>query len=757
MAFRGVPRDGDGIGEAVTTDRAVGIRSPNPSARGHAHTRTNSRLFTEIHELLQSPRSQFENDATANSRTPAPPIIDNPNTEKKKPILEPDWASIPESLGKGRTERVKMLILDVILIAISIPFFVLAGVVIVMDGESVDLHPSNALDQCIKCAATLFPLLFSFIVGRAIIKFASWTLERGSTLGNLESLMGSRTVIGAIVTQLQLWPLKFLGLALIALWCMSPLGSQGILRMLSTTDRLVSVSSNVGYASTRQAIYSADLEPQNTWLPGFASLFGAALVAPIAVKTSAMDLWGNVKIPLLSNLSGLPQDVNGWQKVPQNNHSLAYPSLFGIPISSLPAGNTTFNVESTYLELACSNRSSTLTRLYAPNSTQGGVFYNPGLISTYGPFRSGLDINSDTAWAIGYLGTDLELLLPSPKNTTDQCLDCLPTNLTTTSTLPAVLLYQEFEGAHNVTSIYCTPSQAYVESIIFCTQTSTDQSCTAIAQRPSLLSHAPSTITSLGFSSVLNSLSELLPLSVLNLSGVDTMQNYIISPLDNKYIESAQMPRKTITPATSNISSPETESRLLDLPLEDFSIRLSQILNAYLQGSTQNSTTYLTGSPLPPSSILVMTSAELASQVKNPTITVPANTTQLIQVFSTSYPWLLIFLLSNTVLLLSAIAAALLSRLTLARDYLPYVSSLLRESQFSSMPRGGVRRAGLARSRDFRALKVRLGDVGDVAAGWRVGTGVTVSVGRMAVGDWDGDGDGREWGVERVRGGKWYL
>ncbi|TVY50404.1 hypothetical protein LCER1_G008996 [Lachnellula cervina] len=754
MAFRGVPWDGqDGIGEAATADRAVGIRSPSPSARGHAHTRTNSRLLTEIHGLLQSPRSQFEYDATANCRNPAAPTIDNPNTEKKNSIHVPGWASVPDSLGKGRKERVKLIIPDVILIAISIPFFVLAGLVIVMDGESVDLHPSNPLDQGIKCAATFFPLLFSFIVGRAIIKFASWTLEQGSTLGKLESLMGSRTVIGAIVTQLQLWPLTFLSFGLIVLWCMSPLGSQGILRMLSTTNRLIPASSNVGYASTRQAFYSGDLQPQNAWLPGFASLFGAALIAPVAVKTSAMDLWGNVKIPLLSNLTGLSQDENGWRKVPQNNDSLIYSSLFGIPILSLPAGNTTFNVESTYLELTCSNRSSTLARLYAPNSTQGGLFYNPGLISTYGPFRSGIDITSDTVWAIGYLGTNLEPLLPTLKNTTNQCLDCLPANLTTPSTLPGILLYQDFEGAHNVTSIYCTPSQAYIESTIFCTQTSTVQSCAAISQRPSLLPHAPPTITSFSFSSVLNSLSELLPISVPKLSGVDIMQNYIVSPLDNSFIESTQMPRNTISPATSNMSSPAIESRLLDLPLEEFSVRLAQILNTYLQGSTQNSTTYLTGSAIPPTSKIATTPSELASQVQSPFITVPANTTQLVEVYSTSYPWAIIFVLSNTILLLAAIAAALLSRLTLTRDYLPYVSSLLRESQFSSMPRGGVRLTGLARSRDCKGLKVRLGDVGDVGAGWMVGTGVSLPVGRLAVGDWDE----RDWGVERVRGGKLYL
>lgn len=603
-------------------------------------------------------------------------------------------------------------------------------------------------------AATFFPLFFSFIVGRATIKIASWKLERGTTLGLLESLMGSRTVGGTFVTSLRLWPLTFLGLGLIALWSLSPLGSQAILRMVSTTNTVMPASPNLAYISTRQPSYSGDLRFQNTWFSGFASLFGASLLAPVAVKTSAMDLWGNVKIPLFSSLSDVPEDQNGWRAVPQNNASLTYSSLFGIPISSLPAGNATFNIESSYLELACSNRTSALTRIYAPNSTQGGVFFNPGLISTSGPFRSGLNVTSDTAWALGYLGADAEQFLPSSNDPTNQCLDCLPTNLTTQSALSGLLLYQDYEGANNVTSIYCTPSQTYVESNILCTQTPTTQSCAVVSQRLSTLPHMPTTLTSLSFSSVFSGLSELLPLSIQKLSGVDTMQNYIVSPLDNNFIQSARMPRLGITSTTSNISSSATESRFLNLPLEDFSVRLAQILNTYLQGSTLNSTTYLTSSALSASpKSVAMTPSALSSQIRNASITVPANTTALVQIYSASYPWITVSLISTTLLLAAAITAAIISRLTLTREYLPYVSSLLRESQFSSMPTGGVQLAGIARSRECKDLKVRLGDVGDVGAGWTVGTGVKLPVGRIAIGDWD---EG-EWGVERVRRGKLYV
>jgi hypothetical protein len=264
----------------------------------------------------------------------------------------------------------------------------------------------------------------------------------------------------------------------------------------------------------------------------------------------------------------------------------------------------------------------------------------------------------------------------------------------------------------------------------------------------------PTTLTSLSFSSVFSGLSELLPLSIQKLSGVDTMQNYIVSPLDNNFIQSARMPRLGITSTTSNISSSATESRFLNLPLEDFSVRLAQILNTYLQGSTLNSTTYLTSSALSASpKSVAMTPSALSSQIRNASITVPANTTALVQIYSASYPWITVSLISTTLLLAAAITAAIISRLTLTREYLPYVSSLLRESQFSSMPTGGVQLAGIARSRECKDLKVRLGDVGDVGAGWTVGTGVKLPVGRIAIGDWD---EG-EWGVERVRRGKLYV
>lgn len=88
-------------------------------------------------------------------------------------------------------------------------------------------------------------------------------------------------------------------------------------------------------------------------------------------------------------------------------------------------------------------------------------------------------------------------------------------------------------------------------------------------------------------------------------------------------------------------------------------------------------------------------------------------------------------------MLLSALFSALLSRQTLTRDSLSYVSSLCRESQYVTFPAGGVGMDGLKRSRLCRNVRIKLGDVGDVEGGCEVGTGVAVRVGRLGIGSED--------------------
>lgn len=531
--------------------------------------------------------------------------------------------------------------------------------------------------------------------------------------------MGSQTVGRALITNVRLWTVSFVTLGLMFLWFLSPIGSQSILRIMSVDRTSLTTNSNITYMSTRSST-SAGTQAMFGWWSGFVGLFGASLLAPETVKNSTTDIWSNVKVPFYSSLSNLQEDNLGWRAVSEasSNLTIIHSAIFGIPVSPLKNGNTSFSLESTYLELSCLNISS-------QNTKKHGVFIDPGLISTNGPFRAAANITSTTPWAIGYFGDDQTPLLG---NSSVVSLDSIIT-IAQNSTVPAgLLLYQDFTGAKNVTSIYCTPSQVYVESVVNCTTTPNTvgilPSCSISKQRLSLLPHAPTTLTLLSFTQALLGISGLLPASTAQFNHIDLLQNYIVNPNSNNFISSTQY-----------ASDSNQESRFLHLPLPEFSIRLSQVINTFFMGSMLNSTSYLTRefSPIVSSTSV---SKNLDAQLQNvpSVLTTMGADTLIYPTFSMSIAFLTLFILATTAMLLAAIAAAILSRKTKCRQYIGYVSSLFRESDKTEFPRGGVNMDGLERTRSISRLRVRLGDTGDVEGGWEVGTGVVMRVGRIGVG-----------------------
>lgn len=165
-------------------------------------------------------------------------------------------------------------------------------------------------------AATMFPLVFALILGQLAIKISSYTFERGTSLGFLERLMGSRSFFSTITTQFRLWPLNPLAIGLIVVWLLSPIGSQAFLRTLSVQQVFTTSNTTVSYFNTSQPSLAAD-ERFEGWFSGFSALFTAGLLAPEKVMNGDVDLWGNVKIPRLDSLSKFSKaDKDGWFEVP---------------------------------------------------------------------------------------------------------------------------------------------------------------------------------------------------------------------------------------------------------------------------------------------------------------------------------------------------------------------------------------------------------------------------------------------------------
>ncbi|RSM04366.1 hypothetical protein CDV31_010068 [Fusarium ambrosium] len=106
--------------------------------------------------------------------------------------------------------------------------------VLLLDEDDADALIFARWRNATTVLATIFPILFASMVGRLVYELARWRLERGSTMGTLEQLMGSRTVGATIITQFSLRIFNPLGICLLLIWSFSPLGAQSLLRMLGS-------------------------------------------------------------------------------------------------------------------------------------------------------------------------------------------------------------------------------------------------------------------------------------------------------------------------------------------------------------------------------------------------------------------------------------------------------------------------------------------------------------------------------------------
>lgn len=85
-------------------------------------------------------------------------------------------------------------------------------------------------------AVSIFPILFAAVVGRFLKAYALHRAEHGSKMGVLEQLYGSQSLSNAVQLSFALRGPGILGLAVVLVWCLSPLGGQGVKRVLGKSS-----------------------------------------------------------------------------------------------------------------------------------------------------------------------------------------------------------------------------------------------------------------------------------------------------------------------------------------------------------------------------------------------------------------------------------------------------------------------------------------------------------------------------------------
>jgi len=520
-------------------------------------------------------------------------------------------------------------------------------------------------------------------------------------------------MFSTITTQYALRSFNTLGLSLVMLWILSPFGGQSALRLLSIASRLETTPVSVVYfdsGTQSQLALQVVSSPTSQisvsqWFLQMNALYIASLLAPPDVKNGSMDLWSNVKIPFMSSYT--TESSNQWVETPKTGSPLEYSSLVGISIAPKLHQNTTLLMESTYIELNCSDIG--IGPIQPLNTTaflgQSILSYaaSDGDVAAYNALKNGtfqgynaIDPNaSDTSdyvqasWSIA-----LDVFVNHMYNSSVAPYFDAPyaypgffANDTNIEAHRGTLLFQNNvvdDNWHydptNSTHASCIVSQVYVESNVSCMASDiSSANCSVVAQRPSTKPHAPSAITALSFPDVFSWMSYQLPRIFGNTGQAGT------SDVSAYYINNT---------ATSFITNQDSSAVLDNVTPHDFSVRLGQLLNTYLMLTQAGF--HVTGDGVVANSLTA--SAAHASSVQ--------------QVYRISWSWFAVFVLATTAMFAAGVFSMYHSRRLLTPDVLGFVSSGIRDSRYLDLPAGGGTLSGMEMSRQLMNLRLRFGNVG---------------------------------------------
>ncbi|RPB07547.1 hypothetical protein P167DRAFT_598319 [Morchella conica CCBAS932] len=242
----------------------------------------------------------------------------------------------------SQVKRIAVISFEVIVTCVPLLFIILAFCANSLDGKQLSQW-GEKLQQVAKYGSTIFPILFASVLGMAIRSIARWRVERGTTLRELELLMGSQTLGSTISTQISTLGFSndfLLGFGLLVFWLLSPIAAQACLRLVDINQVTTESTGNITY---------------------------------LDMETSTIFLTGDDKtgVPMLESFNSSRIEEDGWISVDAYgvDNNISYVSLIGIPVIGLPKLNlsdewtnksltvlmTIFSLETNYFVFDCSN------------------------------------------------------------------------------------------------------------------------------------------------------------------------------------------------------------------------------------------------------------------------------------------------------------------------------------------------------------------------------------------------------------------
>ncbi|GAW14092.1 hypothetical protein ANO14919_034860 [Xylariales sp. No.14919] len=589
---------------------------------------------------------------------------------------------------------------DVILVLVAIGFIVFSLIVLTSDNRPMtEGSQEKTLLLAASYGPTIFPIIFAAIVGRTLKSLATWDLQRGTTIGRVEQFLGSNTIVGSIVTQFELRTYGPIALSIIALWALSPLGSQATLRIAYVETRAVESQHEITLMNHDSA-YLVGEGLSGTQSVLSKSLFSSSLVSTKVRSGLTQDTWGGLRIPMIEAFDN--HSSGDWIDLSANPSAPVFSSLVGMQYSpASPPGMTAFTVNTSYLSLDC------------PVFTQYPRDQNLGYIKTNfsDPQTAPALQNKENYWYSSSV-TDVTGQSAVPNGFQIAVSACLggcaalsPGD--TRKPREARRVVWESISESGTDHIDCSLHTTYVDVNYTCP---TPSDCHATGVRLSASQPQPS-IFATKYNKEAAELNDpwnarnftRLDRTILrNIDGTDAeiliqlLAGYF--PLQgssdtNPIIGYLVSPNESYTPPV-----PYFWPGMASLGRKTFETRLAQILN----------TQFIVG--IDPQVSLGVEAVGSPDQHFN-LLSTTATTTVEKKFFVCNKVWFSAVFIISTIVLMVAAAGAILRRLTVVPDVLGTLSVTTLDNRCERLAKSGSMLGGLERARYLKAVSIKLGDV----------------------------------------------
>ncbi|KAF4977948.1 hypothetical protein FZEAL_5596 [Fusarium zealandicum] len=534
-----------------------------------------------------------------------------------------------------------------------------------LEGQPTSSYGEKIVDLT-RLSPTIYPILFAALASRFFKNLARWRLENreGIELATLEQIFGSQNIAGAVERLLFVRTQVLVGILIVLIWSLSPLGGQSAARLLRIETAKTTKAGTVYFShSGLQASWYVGANSIYGARPAVNSLYTSSLLSSPAQKRSPIDLWDLPKIPQWPRglVDSIERQVDQDALVNGNRH---YSSLLGVKLMGLDIFSERalyeFTVETSYYDFECSGVSVDDSSAYV---------FDPGFkLPTY--FNTSNDnFSTFAAWVTL---TNMTEKFPNRNLTKDPVsVDEFP---------PAPMQFaalDRFASLRTLTSYIalfnCDILPVIVKTKILCNSSTASTGCRATHQQRV----RGRRYTAEKFNYVLHD-------STSSTEHFLAGELYPFSKREREFQD------------WSNVST------------EAFSRRLTTAFNTYWQATLEpfdHSTVSFRSQP--PEEKLNGTGVFLGQYLNS----TEASATVQYDVYRGNRQWVAILVMTTICLQVLAVAGVVLQSFIRGPDILGFASSLTRENPHVGLPPGGSGLDGPARARALGRFKVQLADI----------------------------------------------